>query len=307
MKRLTIIYCALSVSGLLAFAMLSSCNKQNEVSDLKAAASSTAATTNGDILISAGSVSTLSATKDSVYLMKACPPGKRPDTIAFSALPAAIATYLTANYSGYTAQKAFKIADRSGSLTGYVVAINYNSKAVGLKFDAAGTFVNILEQREPRDHAGPGWHPGGRFENRNGLQKDTIALSALPFTIKTYFTANYATDTLLHAVMTRDSGYIVLSANKGLFATSFTSKLAFVKRIQLHPRPIKSAVAQAALPAAITTYLNTTYAGYVFGKAFTEKVNGVVARYVVLIDVSGTRYAVHFDASGAFVKSITIK
>lgn len=308
MKKLITLYCALAASAVFTLA-LSSCNKE-AASSLNTAATKTAtttATTTGDLLIAATSTSSTTAAKDSVFLMNACPAGKRPDTVAFSALSATITTYLTTNYSGYTFQKAFKVTDKSGTVTGYVVAISYNSKPVGLKFDATGTFVAVLEQRERADHDGPGWHPGGRFDNRNGLHPDTIALSALPAAIKSYFTTNYATDTLLHAVVTKDTSYIVFSANKGLFATSFTSKLVFSKRVQLYPRPIKTPVLQANLPAAINTYLSTTYAGYVFDKAFVEKVSGAVSKYVVLIDASGTRYAVQFDASGTFVKATTIK
>lgn len=312
MKKLITIYCTLAAATVLVFA-LSSCNKEaaSSLNTSTNKTSATTATTNGDLLIAAttssSSVTTTAATKDSVFLMNACPAGKRPDTVAFSALSATITTYLTTNYSGYTFQKAFKVTDKSGTVTGYVVAINYNSKPVGLKFDATGTFVAVLEQRERADHDGPGWHLGGRFDNRNGLHGDTIAVSALPATIKSYFAANYATDTLLHAVLTKDTTYIIFSANKGLFATSFSSKLVFSKRVQLYPRPIKTPVLAANLPAAITTYLSTTYAGYVFDKAFVEKVSGVVSKYVVLIDASGTRYAVQFDASGVFVKATTIK
>jgi hypothetical protein len=312
MKKLITLYTIITAA--LFAVILSACNKTSDAisTDTTKSASSTAiATATGDILIAASATSssstTTSATKDSVYLMHACPAGLRPDTVAFSALPAAISTYLTTNYSGYTFQKAFKVTDKAGTLTGYVVVVNYNSKPVGLKFDASGTFVQVLEQRERPDHDGVGWHLGGRFDNRNGKHPDTIAVSALPAAIKSYFTANYSTDTLLHAVVTKDTSYIVFSANKGLFATAFTSKLVFSKRIQLYPRPIKTPVLQANLPAAISTYLTTTYAGYVFDKAFAEKVSGVITKYVVLIDASGTRYAVQFDATGAFVKSTTIK
>lgn len=309
MKRLITIYCVAAASVLLMFA-LTSCNKNSDALSTKNATSTTSslALSNGDILIAASiSSSAISATKDSVFLMKACTPGKRPDTVPFSALSTTITGYLTTNYAGYTFQKAFKITSSAGTVTGYVVAISYNGKPVGLKFDASGLFVSVLEQRERNDHQGPGWHPGGRFDNRNGLHGDTIAVSALPVTIKSYFAANYAGDTLLHVVVTKDTSYIVFSANKGLFATSFSSKLAFVKRVQLYPRPIKTPVLAAALPAAITNYLTATYSGYVFDKAFVEKVSGVISKYVVLIDASGTRYAVQFDATGTFVKSITIK
>lgn len=312
MKKLVTIYFITAVA-ILTFA-LTACNKSSSLinpdATAKNASSTSIATTTGDILIAASTTSgslTTSATKDSVFLMHACAPGLKPDTVAFSALSTTISTYLTTNYSGYTFQKAFKISNPAGVVIGYVVAISYNGKPVGLKFDASGAFIQVLEQRERGDHDGPGWHMGGRFDNRNGMHPDTIALSALPTAIKSYFTANYATDTLLHAVVTKDTTYIVFSANKGLFATSFTSKLVFSKRIQLYPHPIKTPVLQANLPAAISTYLTTTYAGYVFDKAFVEKVSGVVSKYVVLIDASGTRYAVQFDATGTFIKSTTIK
>jgi hypothetical protein len=316
MKKLVTIYLTITAAAVLVFA-LASCTKTSSVinpaATTKNGTSTGVATTTGDILIAASTASgslTTSATKDSVFLMHACPAGLRPDSVAFSALPTAIGTYLTANYAGYTFQKAFKITSTTGTtttVTGFVVAINYNSKPIGLKFDASGTFVQVLEQRERADHDGPGWHPGGRFDNRNGLHPDTIALSALPSAIKSYFTSNYGTDTLLHAVVTKDTTYIVFSANKGLFATSFNSKQVFSKRIQLYSRPIKTPVLQANLPAAINTYITATYAGYVFDKAFVEKISGVVSKYVVLIDASGTRYAVQFDSMGAFVKSTTIK
>lgn len=295
-------------------AALTSCQKGSLSADptntAKTASSSAIATTTGNILIAATATSTTTAVTgtDSVFLMHACPPGRRPDTVAFSALPASIGTYLTANYAGYTFQKAFKVLDRAGNADGFVVAINYNNKPVGLKFDTSGAFTQVLEQRERPDVDGPGWHTGGCFDNRNGMHPDTIAISALPAAIKSYFTINYAADTLVHAVVTHDTTYIVYSVNKGLFATAFSSKLAFVKRIQLNPRPERHVpVLQANLPAAITAYLTTTYAGYVFDKAFAEKQNGTIDKYIVLIDASGTRYAVEFDATGKFVKSTTIK
>jgi hypothetical protein len=311
MKKLITLHYALVVSALLML-VLSACQKgSSSITDATATkngSSVTVATTTGDLLIAAsGTSTTISAAKDSLYLMNACPAGKRPDTVAANALPAVVTTYLTTNYAGYTFQKAFKILTKAGVADGYVVVINYNGKPVGLRFDAAGVFVKVLEQRERNDHDGPGWHQGGRFDNRNGLHGDTIAVSALPAAIKAYYAANYPTDTLLHAVVTKDTSYIVFSTNKGLFATSFTSKLVFSKRVQLYPRPTRTAVLAANLPAAITTYLTTTYAGYVFDKAFVVKIGTTIDKYVVLIDASGTRYALQFDATGTFVKAVVIK
>jgi len=66
-------------------------------------------------------------------------------------------------------------------------------------------------------------------------------------------------------------------------------------------------IAASALPAVSTSYLITTFPNYVFKKAFEIKTNGVVKGYLVLIDANLTKYAIHFDASGAFVKASTIR
>jgi hypothetical protein len=80
-------------------------------------------------------------------LLNTCSRYSSKDSISFSSLPAAITDYLTANYSGYTAQQAYSVTDSSGTAAGYIVIIQYNGSPVGLKFDAAGTFIKILEQR----------------------------------------------------------------------------------------------------------------------------------------------------------------
>jgi len=63
----------------------------------------------------------------------------------------------------------------------------------------------------------------------------------------------------------------------------------------------------SALPSNATSYLNATYPNYVFKKAFELKVNGTLKGYLVLIDANLTKYAIHFDAKGQFVKGITIR
>jgi hypothetical protein len=115
----------------------------------------------------------------------------------------------------------------------YVAIIRFNDKPVSVQFDENGAFIIVLEQREGRDFHGRGFHNGGHFDDRGGSKHDTIALSALPAVIKSYYTANYATDTLVRAFKNRDSSIIVLSSNNGLFATAFTAAGTFIKRSQL--------------------------------------------------------------------------
>jgi hypothetical protein len=289
--------------------VFTSCNK--DASSTKTATSTTTstATTASTGTISLGTLASTSTgtTTDSLYLVNCFSKNSKKDTVAFSALPTAIGTYLTANYSGYTFKKAYKITDSLSVVTGYIVVIKYNGSLVGLKFTATGTFVATLEQRGAGDLSGQGWHAGGPFSNRDGKFRDTIALSAIPTVVKTYFTTTYPTDTLLHVWVTRDTTYILISKNAGLYATAITKTGTLVKRISLQkPAGIFASVLQANLSSAVLTYLTSTYPGYVFNKAYSKTLNSVVQGYDVFITSNSTNYDVKFDASGTFIKAITL-
>lgn len=290
--------------GIFAATILASCKKESSLTTTDAAAIQAAVVQTQAIALTVSSTTA----GDSIYAVGACGSHNRKDTIAFSSLPSSVTNYLTANYSGYTAQKAFTIKDASSTLQGYVAVIKFNGNPVALKFDASGNFVQVLEQREGHDLVGQGFHRGGHFENRDGQHRDTVAISALPATITTYFSANYATDTLVRASKTRDSGYVVLSKNNGLFATVFNASGAFVTRITLPAAHGKeNTIDQSALPANVLSYLTATYPAYVFDRAFSITVNGVVQGYCVVIEANSTRYAIQFDAAGNFIKVKTIR
>lgn len=187
---------------------------------------------------------------DSVYVVGTCARDHHRDSVAFSSLPAAVTNYLTANYSGYTFQKAFTDKDTSGNTAGYVVIIQYNTNPVGLKFDATGAFTKVLEQRDGQDLDGHGWHHGDAFDDRDGMRRDTVALSALPSSVTSYFTANFAQDTLVRAYENRDSSIAVLSTDNGAFATVFDANGAFINRVELPAREgHPNSVELSALPS----------------------------------------------------------
>ena len=311
MKKLNLTKYALAAVVLMLIA--SSCKKEatstSTVTTNKLTTSSVLSLNSAIFAGTTASSSSDTSKKDSIFMIGCYPGGGHADSVAFSALPSAIATYLTANYSGYTFKKAFKALTPTGTIDSYVVLITLNGNPIGLKFDATGTFVAVLKQMDRQDMGGPGdFHPGGPFDDRDGMHQDTIAISALNSAITAYFKANYPTDTLVHAVVNRDGSFTVFSNNKGLFATSFTAKFVFISHIQLVPHAeMHASVTQANLPAAVTAYLNTTYPGFVFDKAFSETVNKVIDKYVVLIAVNSTRYAVQFDGSGAFVKAVVVR
>jgi len=275
------------------------------------------ATVSASTVLSTGSIAigtTLSlasttpfAAVDSIYLKNCFPPKGKKDSVAFSALPAAIGTYLTANYSGYTFTKAFSITDSTKTVINYIVVIKYNGNLIGLKFTTAGVFVSVQELCAGADLGGaPGFHPGGPFDNRSG-NPDTVALSAIPAVVQTYFTTTYATDTLLHAAIAPDGSYILISKNKTLFATDITATGTFISRMQIPgPPAVHTSVLQANLPSAITTYLTATYPGYVFDKAFSASNKSGIIGYEVFITSNNTKYAVTFDATGTFVKAIAV-
>jgi len=287
---------------------LSSCKKSSDSKSTGATSTSSTSTTTTVASTGAIAVSLATGTTDSLYMVGCYGHHDKKDTVAFSALPTAIGTYLTANYSGYTFKKAYSITDSLKKVINYIVTIKYDSNYIGLKFTATGTFVSVLEQRTGPDLVGKGWHLGGPFDNRDGKHRDTIALSALPTAVKSYFSTNYPTDTLLHASIALDSTYILISKNNGLFATAIKANGTFVKRMQIdkHIGNKLTGITEANLLASITTYLTTTYPGYVFDKAYSLSVGGAIKVYVVLITSNSTKYAIVFDASGVLVKAFAV-
>ncbi len=291
---------------LITLSILSSCKKD------AASVKTTTSTTTTTLLTSSGAISlaavaTTTGTTDSIYMVNCYSPHGKKDTVAFSTLPSAIGTYLTANYSGYTFAKAYKIIDSVKVLTNYIVVIKYNGNIIGLKFTATGTFVSVLEQKDGADLGGKGWHEGGPFCNRDGKNRDTIALSAIPSAVSAYFTKTYPEDTLLHAFKTPDSTYVLISKDTVLYATNITSTGSLISRLKIPAAgEIRTTISSANLLSAITTYLTTTFPGYVVDKAFTVGSKTAIKGYVVFITDNSTNYAVEFDAKGAFVKSTVV-
>jgi hypothetical protein len=282
---------------------ITSCSKEVDTTSTETSSSDAIAV----LASESASVSASRTAADSVYIMQSCARGEKREIVAETSLPSAVTEYLTTNYAGNTFHKAFAIKSSDLTTTGYVVIVYYNDKPVGLQFDVDGNFVKVLEQREKGDFHGRGWHRGGRFDGREGKHRDTVALSVLPSAVTSYMTANYAGDTLVKAFKNRDSSLVVVSKNNGLYATIFDVNNVFQSRGQLPAKGGKHQdVAQSALPAAVLTYLETTYPNYVFNKAFSITVGGTLKGYVVLLDANNTRYAVAFDASGNFLQVKTI-
>lgn len=257
-------------------------------------------------------VATDSSGGDSVYILQQCDRGYFRDSISAAAVPDSISTYLNANYSGYVFGKAFEIVNNAGTIGGYVVIISFNGKPVGLLFDASGNFQRVLEQREGSDIHGEGWHHGGRYDDRDGSRRDTIALSVLPATVGSYIASNYPSDTLIRAYQNRDNTFLVITKNNGLFANLFSSGGDFIKRVSLTPTgfsiqpPVLQNIGQDSLPAAGLSFLTTTFPDYVFESALSLTVNGQLQGYLVVIDANNTKYSVWLNPAGDLVAVLPI-
>ena len=161
----------LMLCGLLAFAAitLNSCS-QNAVSPDTTAASARASSTTA--------VSSTTANTEVV--------------ITQDKLPAAVLTYLTTNYAGYTFVQAEQGTDAKGA-TYYEVQFTLNGVTKELHFDAAGAIQSTGK-------GGHGGNAGGSGNTEVVITQDKLPAAAL-----TYLTTNYAGYTFVQAEQGTDA------------------------------------------------------------------------------------------------------
>jgi len=173
-QNISIIFLILS-----SVVFLASCKKENSADT--SAVSPTTISNLQAIAVAAGTTS-----NDSIYVIGTCANSHHLDSVSFTNLPATVTDYLTTNYDGYTFQRAFTDKDSSGNIAGYAVIIQYNGNPVGLKFDASGNFIRVLEQREGRDLSGEG---GTKVDVlMTGMEDTEIQLHLLHFQQLYYLT-----------------------------------------------------------------------------------------------------------------------
>ena len=162
-------------------------------------------------------------------------------------LPAAITTYLTANYKGYTIVKAGSRTNTTGAVTGYVVEFTLNNLVYELRFDATGLFLSL--------------------EMENGSHEGTqILATALPAAITTYLTANYAGYTFNHArtdmingvIVDYDVDIIVNGAKIGLLFDA-TGKFLSVDSLQKTTKKTRTTKSSTNPPLSSLSSLTSLY------------------------------------------------
>jgi hypothetical protein len=142
--------------------------------------------------------------------------GKLTD-VAAADLPAAIKTYLAANYAGAESQYSGK--DASGQ---FVVGIKTGTTNKGLLFNADGTFKQELT-RYPK-----------------GAKLTKVEVAALPAAITSYVTSKYAGATIKHAGTNADGVYFVaiVQADNTKKVLQFDAKGVFVQEMAASDHPM---------------------------------------------------------------------
>lgn len=211
--------------------------------------------------------------------------------INVSALPATVTSYITSKYTSATINYAAK--DDAGN---FLVAITQVDGRKALLFNADGTFNREVALR---GKGGPGRGHGGKGRDRDSLT--TVAVSALPAAIKTYITTNYTSATINAAAQDPNRGYLVsITQNSVRKTLLFDTNGAFVQEITRGKGQSYTVIETSALPANVTSYITTNYAGSTIkaaGKSSTGQFK------VIVQTANGALVDLLFAADGAFIQA----
>ncbi len=216
--------------------------------------------------------------------------------IDVATLPATVTSYISTSYAGATID--YAATDDAGN---FLVAITRNDQRTALLFNADGTFSRELSLRGGGRGKGPGkghghGHKGG---DRDSLSK--VVVANLPAAITNYITTNYASVTITAAASDATRGYLVMikqgtDRKSLLFSTDGT----FTQEIVRGLKGNYTVVEVSALPAAITTYITTNYAGATI-KAAGKSSTG---QFKILVQpATGRIVELLFAADGTFVQA----
>ena len=192
-----------------------------------------------------------------------------------SSVPIAVLTTLSKNYPTATATTWNKTAP-----TTYMATFKLSSSARTATIQTDGALLRVGKVIDP---------------------------ATLPAVITDYLKANYAGYVIVQAdAKVNAAGAItgyetLINVGTVQYELEFGPTGIFTKLETPDGHAEGNGIAQSTLLPAITTYLTTTYPGYVFREAESKLVNGVLTGYKVEIVQNNLKYNVLFDAAGAFV------
>ena len=132
-----------------------------------------------------------------------------------------------------------------------------------------------------------------------------VLVAALGFTVTScQKSAEITTDTQEQGIL---SGAVAVVPSTTILAASTPDSIYAVGACS--SKHTRTAVDEAALLGAISTYLTSNYDGYTFIKAFstTSVSTSTLDSYVVAITYNGKPVVVKFDATGTFVKVLELR
>lgn len=205
-KKSKLFLSIISTLGLGFLMLFNSCQKTDDTTDQTQADAAVVS----DFLKM--SVASTTCTKDSADTLRR---HSRLDItqIDIATLPTAINSYISSNYAGSTIDKAG--TDLLGNY--YVRIMNADGTYSALEFNAAGEFVKVLLKKQ-RKHDGT-----------------DIAVSALPVSITSYISTNYAGVTIHKAELESDGTYkvLIVLTDNSFIGLSFDSSGNFIAAISV--------------------------------------------------------------------------
>lgn len=208
--------------------------------------------------------------------------------LATTDLPAAVTSYITTTFTGATIDNAAK--DDTGN---FLVGITQNGTRKSLLFNADGSFNKEFAHR-----GGPGG-PKGLGHGRDSITQ--VAITDLPVAITSYITANYAGATINVAAKDANRGYVVMiTQNREKKALLFNLDGSFNQEVVRKIKQDYAVVATATLPANVTGYITTNYAG----SSIKLAAKNMAGAYRVIIQTgAGKLTELSFAADGTFLQA----
>ncbi len=209
--------------------------------------------------------------------------------LAFTDLPLPVQSAL----AGYTFQRAMAKVDATGA-TIYHIHAEKAGIEYDLAMDATGKVLSSKEEADKPEIS----------------KKD---LTSLPAPIVSYLNTNAAGWVLKNAVSISSDKvaihyHVVVSVGNSVQTYMFDKDFKLIQNAGKGPKDNPSLpnfkvveITQAQLPANISSYLNTNYAGWKFNKAQTVSDETNIKEYEVYITVGTKVYKVEFDGNGKFL------
>ncbi|GAB4038504.1 PepSY-like domain-containing protein [Spirosoma gilvum] len=130
----------------------------------------------------------IASVTSSSALSGTCVKGSSETVVSASSLPAAVLTYLSTTYPGYTLVQAEQGTNLNGGATYYEVKFTYNGATKELHFDMTGAVVAESGHGKGKDKGGSG-----------GNSEVVITADKLPAAALTYLSTNFSGYTLVQA------------------------------------------------------------------------------------------------------------